>query len=64
MSIKRIFIPILCLLMLIGLLVQPFALAAGAISGYDYSREGSYFNTDFTSADILELALGIELTDG
>ena len=43
--------------------VAPTALAAESAVDYDYSREGSYFNTVFTSADILEY-IGYSLSDG
>ena len=58
---KRSFILALCLMILFSA-IAPTVLSA-APADYDYSREGSYFNTVYTSADILEL-IGYTLSDG
>ena len=63
MKFKKAFISVLSLLILLTVAVFPTSRALAVSSTYDYSREGSYFNTTFTSADILGL-IGYELSDG
>ncbi len=65
MKTKRIFLLALCLILTLSSAVFPTVLAVGASAlekSYDYSREGSYFNTTVSSADIFDL-LGISITD-
>ena len=63
MNFKKVFISVLSLLLILTCAVLPTSRAFAVSSSYDYSREGSYFNTVFTSADILEL-IGYELSEG
>ena len=63
MKVKRILLGILCCLVILSTSVLPTAFASANYSDYDYSREGSYFNTVLTSADILEL-LGYSVSAG
>lgn len=63
MNLKRFSILILSLLLVLTATVIPTASVLAAESNYDYSRTGSYFNTTFTSADVLEL-IGYELSEG
>lgn len=62
MNIKRLIALVLCTLLTLIIFVSPTAKILAAVSDYDYSRAGSYFNTTLTSADILKL-LGYELSD-
>ena len=62
MKIRRLFLFVICLALLFTTVIAPTSYSLAAEDHYDYSRDGSYFNTAFTSADILEL-LGYELTD-
>ena len=63
MNFKRIIPALLCALLVFTVAVLPTAHTLAASTDYDYSREGSYFNTTFTSADALEL-IGYEISDG
>ena len=63
MKVKRICLSLLCCLVILTASILPTAVASAAESDYDYSREGSYFNTVLTSTDVLEL-LGYELSVG
>lgn len=61
---KRILTALLCVILILTASVIPTTLVSARTSTeYDYSKMGSYFNTTFTSADILDL-LGAELSDG
>ena len=62
MNIKRLIALVLCTLLTLIIFASPTAKILAAVSDYDYSRAGSYFNTTLTSADILKL-LGYELSD-
>lgn len=61
MKIKRILLLVLSTLIIFTASVIP-SVSAYASVDYDYSRAGSYFNTEFTSADVLEL-IGYSLSD-
>ena len=61
---KRILVSVLCFILILTASIIPTLLTVGATSGgYDYSKPGSYFNTSFTSADLLEY-VGIDITEG
>ena len=65
MKAKRIILFLLCLALFLSATVLPTALAAEQGSGtsdYDYSREGSYFNTTASSKDVLS-ELGFDISD-
>ena len=68
MKAKRILLLLLSLILLFTSVLIPTVYASGTDTDYDYSREGSYFNTVFTAADMLSLlgtdVLGAELSDG
>ena len=63
MKVKRILLLTLAVLLIFTASVAPSVYAAGETDSYDYSRTGSYFNTVYTSADILEL-IGYSLSEG
>lgn len=62
MNLKKIFLLVLCTLLVFTALF-PTVGAFATSSDYDYSRAGSYFNTTFNTADVLEL-VGYELSEG
>lgn len=63
MKVKRILLLILALLIVFSASLTPTVYATAETDSYDYSRAGSYFNTVFTSADILE-HVGYSLSPG
>lgn len=66
MKATKALILILCITLLFSVYALPAALATESLtstSDYDYSREGSYFNTTFTASDILE-SLGYTVSPG
>jgi hypothetical protein len=63
MNFKRTILLVICVLLVFTVAVLPTAHTFAATGDYDYSRAGSYFNTSFTSSDVLEL-IGYEVSEG
>ncbi len=62
---KKVFVSTLCLLLVLTVSIIPLGLEtqAAVSASYDFSREGSYYNTEITASDIIEM-LGYEISAG